>query len=95
MSRRKPKPANLHEVRWYMNVKRNATMLASGRPVAPSERVTLRDDEWDDPHNKALIEDGVLLHIPAPKGEPPIDTEPPAEVATDTAEQADDEGAES
>lgn len=37
--------------------------LASGRMLAPGERVKLTDEEATDPHNAALIEDGTLLSV--------------------------------
>lgn len=35
--------------------------LASGRTLAPGEEVTLSGDELNDPHNKRLVDDGVLI----------------------------------
>jgi hypothetical protein len=49
--------------------------LASGRVISPGESVKLTDDELKEPHNKRLIDEGVLLEKqqakkePEPKGE--------------------------
>lgn len=37
--------------------------LASGRMVEPGETVDLTEEEIEDPHNKALIESGLLTSI--------------------------------
>jgi len=45
----------------------HVTDLASGRTVEPGEQVTLSNDDQNEPHNAALIEDGQLVPVEAQK----------------------------
>jgi hypothetical protein len=42
----------------YRNVRRTAVTIASGRPLAPGEAARI---DLDDPHDKALVDDGALV----------------------------------
>ena len=42
----------------YVNVSRTAVTLASGRPLAPGEADKINPK---DPHDQALVDDGLLL----------------------------------
>lgn len=45
----------------YKNVRLAAQDLASGRVIAPGEVVGARDVDLKDPHDAALVADGVLI----------------------------------
>lgn len=53
--------------------------LASGQPVGPGETVKLSEEDFEDPHNKAMLEDGKLVAV-AEQAEP-VATEAAAKLA--------------
>jgi hypothetical protein len=56
----------------YLYVGTHSGVLASGQPVAPTELIDAKRIDTDDPHDAALIEDGVLVpHTPKAKTKKP------------------------
>lgn len=51
----------------YKNVRLTAQDLASGRVVAPGEIVSARDVDLKDPHDAALVADGLLIEAEVEK----------------------------
>lgn len=45
----------------YRFVGMHADTLASGQPIEPGEFVNITDEEIEDPHNAALVHDGLLI----------------------------------
>ena len=41
--------------------------LASGRTIAPGETITLSAEEAEDPHNKRLLDEELLIPVQKPK----------------------------
>lgn len=49
----------------YRYIGRHADHLASGRPLAPGDAIAASHINLDDPHDKALVDDGRIINIPA------------------------------
>lgn len=50
----------------YTNTSVHAQDLEGGRMLAPGESAELSKDALKEPHNAALVEDGVLVHFDEP-----------------------------
>lgn len=51
----------------YRYTGRAPGVLADGRPVAPGQDVFITADDLKEPDNRLLIDDGVLIEVPAAK----------------------------
>ena len=56
----------------YRNVRLAAQDLASGRVIAPGEVVLADDVDLDDPHDAALVADGLLIEADVPEVDKPL-----------------------
>jgi hypothetical protein len=51
----------------YKSASNHVEDLSDGRTLAPGEVVSLTKEELSDPHNKRLIDEGVLITAEQPK----------------------------
>lgn len=71
----------------YAYVGSRPDTLDNGRPIAPGERVTLDAASMDVPHNKRLIDEGLLVEVVEKAAEPEPSSTPAPKASRSAAKE--------